>query len=75
MAESNLTVAQILGSIQQDGYTIIFRQQKNKKYAIIAVRGKEPEIAYTIDPFNTRILKAALSKIKRKIEELNGTDE
>ena len=69
MPGSYPTVAQLMGSLIHKGYAIkVYKQSTTDKYAVVVSRDDEPKLGVTMEALNTRMLTAALIKIKRKIE-------
>jgi hypothetical protein len=75
MAAELPTLAQLFQSLISKGYAIEIYLQKNEKYAIVVTKKGEPRRGVSMDSMTTRMVTAALIKIRRKIEELNGTNE
>jgi predicted nucleotidyltransferase len=68
MADGYPTVAQLLGALVAHGYRVEIYLQGNEKYAVVATRKDQPRMGVSIESLTTRMLTAALIKIKRKIE-------
>jgi hypothetical protein len=57
-----------MGALISKGYHIEIYEQRTGKYAVVVVKKSEPRIGVSMDSLTTRMLTAALLKIKRKLE-------
>ena len=71
---TSLTVAQLIGSLTSQGYQIEIYEQKNGSCAILVGKKNDPKKGVAIKPLTTRMLKAALIKIKKAFEERDERD-
>lgn len=68
MPASLPTVAQLIGALIAKGYHVEIYEQRTGKFAVVIVKKDEPRIGVSMESLTTRMLTAALIKIKRKLE-------
>jgi len=63
------TVTQLMGSLISKGYRVeVYEQKSTGKYAVVVEKKGEPRVGVSMECLTTRMLTAALLKIKRKVE-------
>jgi hypothetical protein len=62
------TIAQLMGSLTDKGYHIEIYKQRTGSWAVLVTKKDEPRLGVGLSSLTTRMLTAALIKIKRKIE-------